>query len=670
MANYLLGFTPASLLAILPGILSFFLFLISKQALRRSATGRYFLTLALFVFLWSVGYSFSLRAPSVDNALFWMKISTAYLLFFPSLCYLFNISILKPGTISGHMTLLLLGVPLLFEVAHLATNCFLAGTYHYAWGYFPRYSPLFLLFLAYFLVIIVLIIRDAWRSFLSAPAGVLRSRNRLLFSGWAVSFLGSADLLIGFGIPLVPFSGLPIAVFILISFLLLSRYGLTDFFRYRGLPSILQFATDPILLIGIDGNLQDMDEATAKKLGYENEASRIGKPANTFFSPDTPLFTEERTNDLAQGKHSPVLELALHTVSGESIPVRFRVSGVFNVRRELLGLVAIGRDIRKEIQKEKELIKINRSLEEKIREVEERTLEITQTNKALQDNRTAMLNMLEDMEDSHGRLEDAYMRLEELDRTKDAFLSSVSHELRTPLTSIRSFSEILLQYPKEKKETQMEFLRIIHQESVRLTRLGNDLLDLAKIESGKMQWQCEHTKVKTLFDSAIQTFSVLAGGKKLRISSSVPEDLPDLYLDKDRIYQVICNLLSNAIKFTQPEGSIRLEVEQIKGKRWGDRKSPLIMIQIADTGRGISGEDLELVFDKFHQGGDTATEKPQGTGLGLAICKEIIQHYGGNIWAESKHGKGSCFSFTLPVTHSESEEGPARNKPPESRMET
>lgn len=656
MADFLLGFTPASLVAFLPAILCLVLFLASQHALRQTTTGRYFLALILFVVLWSTGFSFSLRASSAETAFFWMKVSTAYLLFFPSLCYLYHISLSKPGTLSGRLSLFLLGVPILFEAAHLSTNCFLAGASLHTWGYFPRYRPPFAVFLAYFLFIEVLILRDAWRRYRSAPPGVLRSRNRILFSGWAVSSLGFTDFLIGFGIPLVPLSGLPISFFILVSYLLLSRYGLVDFFQYRGLPSILQSTTDPILLIGIDGTLQNLDEATSKKLGYAHAEDLVGKPVNILFSSETPLFTTERMESLSQEKSPPALELILCALSGASYPVRFRVSGVFNQRNELLGLVAIGRDIRDEIRKEQELMEINRSLEEKILEVEERTREVTGANKALEENRTAMLNILEDMEESHRRLEDAYLRLEELDRTKDAFLSSVSHELRTPLTSIRSFSEILLQYPQEGVETQREFLQIIHQESERLTRLVNDLLDLAKIESGNIQWQRERLRVEDLFHVAIQTFSVLAKEKNLKISSMVPTDLPNLFLDKDRIYQVICNLLTNAIKFTPVDGIITLSAEPFEGKRREDKKNPLIMIEITDTGRGIGKEDLQRVFDKFHQGGDPDKEKPQGTGLGLAICKEIIQHYGGSVWVESELGKGSRFSFTLPIYGSESEE--------------
>jgi len=261
-----------------------------------------------------------------------------------------------------------------------------------------------------------------------------------------------------------------------------------------------------------------------------------------------------------------------------------------------------------------------------------------------------MMNILEDMEESHRRLEEAYQRLEEVDRSKDAFLSSVSHELRTPLTSIRSFSEILLDYPLEEQETQREFLGIIHQESERLTRLVNDLLDLAKIQSGRIQWHRDRVDIADLFQAATQNFSVLTKEKELKVSLQVQDHLPPLQVDKDKIYQVVCNLLTNSIEFTPAGGSVSLSARKLDGGAGENQGHTTVMIQVADTGKGIEKDNLEQICEKFHQCGDTIKEKPRGTGLGLSICKEIIQHYGGSIWAESEEGKGTRMSFTLPVS--------------------
>jgi len=649
MANFLHGFNPFPWIALLPAVLSVVFFLSSQNALRRMSAGRYFLTLLIFLSLWSVSYFFGLRAPSPERALFWSRVSIAYLLVLPSLCYLLNVSILKPAGASSWTRSLLLGIAALLVILHLTTGCFILGIYHYSWGYFPRYSFPFLLFQGFFLVVQILILWDVFLQYRSTPPGPIRSRNLLLLVAWAVAFAGSPDFLLGFGAGAVPISGLSVSFFLVVSFLLFRRYGITDFFQYLGLGSILQFSKDPIFLIRIDGTLQYMNQETARTLGHDAAEPLMGKPVNSLFSPDTPLYSREHVDFLSQGQNLPDQTLHLRTLVGKTIPVRVGMSGVFNKRGEMLGMVAIGRDIREELGKEEELLRVNRSFREKIQEVEERTQELTEANRALEGNRTAMLNILEDMEESHGRLEDAYRRLSELDRTKDVFLSSVSHELRTPLTSIRSFSEILLQYPTEEKEVQREFLTIIHQESERLTRLVNDLLDIAKIESGKNHWKRERVNMRDVFAMASQTFSVLAREKQLTFQQKVDDGLPDLYVDQDRIYQVINNLLSNAVKFTPANGDILMQAGMLPLSTEERERIPHLLVKVKDSGRGIRPQDLPFIFEKFRQGGDQVNEKPQGTGLGLAICKEIVQYYGGNIWAESEPGEGCCISFTLPV---------------------
>jgi len=647
------GFNPFPWISLLPAVLSIVFLLSSQNTLRRTTAGRYFLTLLIFLSIWSMSYFFGLRAPSPTSAAFWIRVSTGYLLALPSLGYLLNVSILKAAGPSVRRRNLLLGVAVAFVLVHLTTDAFVAGTYRYSWGYFPRYGRPFFVFLGFCVLVQSLVLRDVFAHVRTAAPGALRPRNRLLLSAWVVACAGFPDFLAGYGIRTIPVSGLPLSYFVVVAFLLLERYGLTEFFPYLGLGSILQFSKDPIFLIRIDGTLQYTNLETARKLGYKDTAPVQGKPVNDLFSPHTPLFTQARVDALQRRMDLPTLELSLETIAGATIPIRVGLAGVFNRRNEILGLVAIGRDIREEIRREEELLRVNRSYREKIQEVEERTGDLTRVNQALEANRTAMLNIMEDMEESHGRLEDAYRRLSELDRTKDVFLSSVSHELRTPLTSIRSFSEILLQYPTEKEETQREFLLIIHQETERLTRLVNDLLDLAKIESGKNAWKRERVNVREVLSRSVQTFSPLAGEKRLTVQCDPEDDLPDLFLDRDRLYQVLYNLLSNAIKFTPPGGTIRLRAERSNPEARDGTVGPCVLVQVEDTGVGIQAKDLPLIFEKFHQGGEPTQGKPQGTGLGLAICREIVQYYGGKIWAESEPGRGCRLSFTLPARGAE-----------------
>ncbi|MGH9392742.1 MAG: sensor histidine kinase [Terriglobales bacterium] len=227
------------------------------------------------------------------------------------------------------------------------------------------------------------------------------------------------------------------------------------------------------------------------------------------------------------------------------------------------------------------------------------------------------------------------MRLNEL---KSSFLANVSHELRTPLTSIRSFSEILLNYPDADMGTREEFLGIICSESERLTRLINDVLDLAKIEAGKMQWRSQPVQVAELARQSVEVLKMMAAQKGLRLENLMAEDLPLVEADPDRLLQVFANLLSNAIKFTRSGGI------QIGALVRADE----VVVFVADTGVGIVAADLERIFDKFHQQGNPLTDKPAGTGLGLSICRELVTRLGGRIWAESG-AAGSTFYCALPV---------------------
>ncbi len=246
-----------------------------------------------------------------------------------------------------------------------------------------------------------------------------------------------------------------------------------------------------------------------------------------------------------------------------------------------------------------------------------------------------------DLQRAYADLASAHQELLDVDEMKTNFIANVSHELRTPLTSIRSFSEILLSFDVD-TATQHEFVGIINAESERLTRLVNDVLDITKIESGQVDWHMENLDLGEIMYASARAFEALAKEKGLHFEL-VPMSSPlHVYADSDRIRQVLANLLGNAIKFT-PQGSVTLSAEM---------HADMVYVHIADTGIGIAPSNQERIFEKFHQVGDTLTDKPAGTGLGLCICRDIVVHHGGRIWVESELGQGSVFTFTLlPTVH-------------------
>ncbi len=233
-------------------------------------------------------------------------------------------------------------------------------------------------------------------------------------------------------------------------------------------------------------------------------------------------------------------------------------------------------------------------------------------------------------------------RLQELDRLKDDFISTVTHELRTPLTSIRAFSEILRDSPGLDPAERERFLDIIIQESERLTRLINQVLDLAKLESGRAEWQVAEVDLKAVIEDSINATVQLFRARDVALEARLRDGVPPVHADRDRLVQVLINLLSNAAKFA-PQGSGRVVVEL-------DAGPGVARVAVTDNGPGVRPEDQQVIFEKFRQAGDTLTEKPQGTGLGLPISRQIIEHFGGRLTVASTPGQGATFAFELQLS--------------------
>lgn len=245
------------------------------------------------------------------------------------------------------------------------------------------------------------------------------------------------------------------------------------------------------------------------------------------------------------------------------------------------------------------------------------------------------------LEKSTRELSEANRRLQELDQLKDEFVSMVSHELRTPLTSIRAFGEILLNNPEMDIDQRHEFLEVVVRESERLTRLINQVLDLSKLESGTAEWRLDEVDMARIAREAAESTQQLFCERNTELEITIKTDETAVKGDPDRLMQLLINLLANAAKFTDPEtGQVWLRLSNGRGDT--------IRIEVADNGPGISAEDKQLIFDKFHQVSDQQAGKPKGSGLGLAICKLIINAHWGRLWVESEPGHGARFFCEIP----------------------
>ncbi len=261
-------------------------------------------------------------------------------------------------------------------------------------------------------------------------------------------------------------------------------------------------------------------------------------------------------------------------------------------------------------------------------------------------------------------------QLASIDKLKDDFMSSVTHELRTPLTSIRALAELMRDDPDMPGEQRSEFLGIVVAETNRLSRLVNQVLDMAKIESGHGEWRSNDIDLRALLKQAITATGELFREKGCAVDLQLPPqgDMPNLRADEDRLTQVVINLLSNAAKFV-PQGEGRVVVRLTHDARG-------VTVEVHDNGPGVPPAQRELIFEKFRQGGE-ASHRPQGTGLGLPISRQIVEHFGGKLWIEARRsaapgrseaadappwgaasaserggsGAGSCFVFFLPWQH-------------------
>jgi signal transduction histidine kinase len=250
------------------------------------------------------------------------------------------------------------------------------------------------------------------------------------------------------------------------------------------------------------------------------------------------------------------------------------------------------------------------------------------------------------MQDARSRqlTEQALVEMREADRLKTQFLANMSHELRTPLNSIIGFSRVILKgIDGPITELQEQDLKAIYNAGMHLLGLINDILDLSKIEAGKMELAFGEVELGDMLRSVMSTAIGLIKDKPIELVTDLPDDLPPIQGDSIRIRQVLLNLLSNAAKFTD-RGQIGVSARLIN-----QDEKPQILVAVFDTGPGIEPEDQEKLFEPFSQVDASPTRKTGGTGLGLSICRHLVELHGGRIWVESTPGEGSTFVFTLPL---------------------
>ncbi len=371
--------------------------------------------------------------------------------------------------------------------------------------------------------------------------------------------------------------------------------------RFR---ELLEAAPDGIIEVDREGRILTLNVVMEKMFGYRRE-ELLGQPVEVLVPHGTRM---SHAGNRAQYWSHPVTRpmgtgLALYgrRKDGSTFPVEISLSPV--ISDDGFRVTAIIRDITERAESERRLQALQKQYTS---ELELRNREIEQAN-----------------------------------RLKSEFLANMSHELRTPLHTVIGFAELLAEETKGLlNPTQKRFVNHIHKDAQHLLALINEVLDLSKIEAGRLQLHREALDAGALLDDVLSSILPQGSAKSIEIETNITVPV-SIYGDRMRVKQILYNLLSNAVKFTPEGGHVRVDVTSSEG---------FAEVSVSDTGIGIPSAEHDSIFDKFHQvGAATTSGMREGTGLGLPITKRLVEEHGGRIWLESEPGKGSRFMFTLPL---------------------
>lgn len=630
------------------------------RAYSASIPARRFVLFALSLNWYFLFFGVAYCVRDANAALAWLRVAYLVVPWIPAATVLMLNAFLPEQERIPYVRASLL-VSAAFVLAGLFSDALLAKAEPVWWGWAKRYGWLGGFFAGYFIVVIVVGMRRlAVALSRAAPDGFERRRLELLVRSTIVLCLTGVDFLQGFGLPVYPFGYAPTLVFVGMVLFARIRYGEYLFRSSLCSDEIVGIIHEALFVLDARGGLLLANPAALRLIGAQAKPAAGTSIASLL---QGELFQQDFVGLLRNGPLCE-LETVVQTLDGQVRTLSVSASLSKDSRGDLVYAVLTAQDVSERKKTELELVVVRQELEQK---VEERTAKLVLANRRLMDEILERQRVQLDLQRARDELErkvalrtqelkDANERLQELDAQKSAFLSSASHELRTPLTSVlgfarlvektfrRRFAPLVIDDPSLSKQAKVvcDNLGIIAKEGERLTLLINDLLDLNKIEAGRMEWRDAVLEVRALAqDAASRCAARFMDNPRLSLVLALPESLPCLYADPDRILQVLSNLLDNAAKFTQ-DGRVCLSA-RVPQDGW-------IELRVADSGPGVPEEERERIFDKFYQSTQkTDCDKPAGTGLGLAICRQIVRHYRGDILVEAGPGGGACFVARLPA---------------------
>ncbi|MHB8845302.1 MAG: sensor histidine kinase [Nitrospirota bacterium] len=551
-------------------------------------------TLAASTWMFCVSVALSLSSEAM--AYRWMIYSSAGVTMIPAALYHFTVVVMR--TVNRHRQLIRFAwtVSASFLAVILLSDILFDGLHHYSWGIFLKFRWPAVLFMVYFFTMTVMTLREYWIAYRSSDRNATRHRRAKAFLiAFGIGYLGSLDFLPALGVPYYPMSSLPMICMLVLVSRTIWRHRLVDITPAFAAREIIDTMNDALIVVDLEGVVRLVNQETCSLLECREEDLVGRRPVEGMTT--CRQFAEQIESIAGKGS---VRNLEAECGRHHDVSRVFNLSASLmrNHRGEPVATVCLVNDItdRKRAEKEREHL--------------------------------------------IAQLQEANEKLQMLDTMKTNFISTVSHELRTPLTTIKAFVELLLLKQGMPEDRKVKLMSTVNVETDRLARLIADLLDLSRIEAGSMKWQFALVSMEDIIRSVIESMGVLFENKGLRVAVELAPPLSPVNGDRDRLVQVVTNILSNAVKFTPRDGSIRIALRQ---------EAAQIVVEIADSGIGIPAGHIDLIFEKFHRSDDTLTAAIEGTGLGLAITRQIVEYHGGSIWAASTQGKGSTFTFTLPL---------------------
>jgi PAS domain S-box-containing protein len=553
--------------------------------------------------VWLVLFGMAYASTDESTAFRWFQMGEMGVVFIPTALFFLAVSIVQREHELRYALWLCIVVSVLLGASVFTTGIMIRGLYRYPWGWYPRYGLMGHFFTTFFFVVglfIVILFSQAYRRS-THPRN--RERLRWILSSLGIGYLASVDFAASLGIPVYPFGYLSSGVFLVLMTRMIIQYRLMDIRAELATGQILETMQGAVVVVDLEGKIRLVNRIAQEMLGY-CKADLLGRDLTTIL-PVPPAMSDA----VSAGERLDSCEMVWSGSGGRRFDVSVAASAITDGRHDApVGIVYVAHDITRRKQAEEGLKRFSEELQE------------------------------------------ANKRLETVDKLKSDFVSIVSHEIRTPLTSIKAFAELLLLKPAMPPERKTKLLRMVNDESDRLGRLINDLLDLSRMEAGSV-WHYQPVSLRDVIQSSLDGIAPLAQNKGLLVTTALDGSLPAIIGDPDRLLQVVTNLLSNAVKFTPEGGTITVAAHAEEEPR------PQIVLTVSDTGEGIPAEDLPHIFEKFHRARADTLKKIDGTGLGLTITHQIVEHHGGSIRVVSTPGVGSAFTVTLPRDHFEPRTG-------------